>query len=74
MLKRTTRKITSKGEEFLNFLRSLMAAVLALMKSVLTHLAKSALLPFRLTTALLATVAAIQERLWITHNSINNFK
>ena len=51
-----------------------MAAVLALMKSVLTHLAKSALLPFRLTTALLATVAAIQERLWITHNSINNFK
>ena len=51
-----------------------MAAVLALMKSVLTHLAKSVLLPFQLTTALLATDAAIQERLWIRHNSINNFK
>ena len=46
LLKGTTRKITSQEGGFLNFLRPLMTAGLPLMKSVLTPLAKSVLLPF----------------------------
>ena len=41
LLKGTTKKITSEEGEFLNFLIPLMTAGLSLMKSVLTHLAKS---------------------------------
>ena len=41
LLKRTTGKITSQEEGFSNFLRPLMTTCSALMKSVLTPLAKS---------------------------------
>ena len=37
-IKETTRKISSQGGEFLNFLRPLMTAGLPLMKSILTPL------------------------------------
>ena len=40
-----------------------MTASLPLMKSVLTPLAKSVLLPFRLTAAMSATDAVIQKKL-----------
>ena len=61
-LKGTTTKITIKEGWFLNFLRSLMAARLPLMKSesVLTSLAKSILLEFGLSAATSATDAAMQ--------------
>ena len=49
LLKGTTRKITSQEEGFLNFLRPLITPGLPLMKSVLTSLAKSVLLPLRLS-------------------------
>ena len=39
-LKKTTRKITSKGGSFLKFLKPLMAAPLLLKKSLLTPLPK----------------------------------
>ena len=45
LLKKATRKITSQEGGFINFLRPLMNAGLPLMKSVLTPLAKSVLLP-----------------------------
>ena len=61
LLKGTTRKITSQEEGFLNFLRALMIACLPLMKSVLTPLAKNILLPFRLSSGMLAADAAIQK-------------
>ena len=63
LLKRTTRKITSQGG-FLKFLRPLITAGLPLMKSVPTPLAKSALLLFGLTAAMLATDAAIQRKIY----------
>ena len=44
LLKGTTRKIASQEGGFLNFLRSLMAAGLPLLKSVLTPLANSVLI------------------------------
>ena len=72
LLKRTTRKITSKEGGFLNFLRPLMTAGIPLMKSVLAPLAKSVLLPFGLSVAISVTDASIQKN--IRKNSINNFK
>ena len=45
LLKGTTVKITGQEEGFLNFLRPLMTAGLPLMKSVLTPLVKSVLIP-----------------------------
>ena len=49
---------------------------LPLMKSVLAPLFKSVLLPLGLTTAALATHAAIQKKKnsWIWNYNINNFK
>ena len=52
LLKGTTRKITSQEGGFLSFLGPLMTAGLPLMKSVLTHLAKSVLLPLELSGGL----------------------
>ena len=46
LLKRTTTKIASQEGRFLNLIRPLMKAGIPLMKSVLTPLAKSVLLPF----------------------------
>ena len=63
LLKGTTRKMTSQGGGFFNFLKPLISAVLALMKSVLTPLAKNVLIPLELTAAFL-----------IKYNIINNFK
>ena len=45
LLKGTTTKITSQEGRFLNFIRLLMTAGLPLMKSALTPLAKSVLIP-----------------------------
>ena len=66
LLKGTTTKITNKEGWFLNFLSSLMAARLPLMKSesVLTSLAKSIMLEFGLSAATSATDAAIQENIY----------
>ena len=55
--------MTSQEGGFFNFLKPLISAVLALMKSVLTPLAKNVLIPLELTAAFL-----------IKYNSINNFK
>ena len=62
--KGTTRKITSHEGEFLHFLRPLMTAALPLMKSVRTALAKSVLLPLRLSTGMSAADAAIQKQIY----------
>ena len=64
LLKGTTRKITSQEEEFPNFFRPLITAGSSLMKSVLTPLAKSALLPLKVTFAASATDAAIQNKIF----------
>ena len=64
LLKGTTRKITSKEGEFLNFLRPLMTAGLALMKSVLTPLAKSVLLTLGLSPGMSAVDAGIQKKIY----------
>ena len=64
LLKRTTRKITSPEEGFLNFLRSLMKAGLGLMKSVLIPLAKRVLLPLGLSTGMSAVDAALQNKVY----------
>ena len=58
-LKGTTRKITSQEGGFLNFLRPLMISGFPLMKNIHTPLAKSTLIPFRLTPAASATDSAI---------------
>ena len=63
LLKRTTRKITSKEGGFLNFLRPLMTAGIPLMKSVLAPLAKSVLLPFGLSVAISVKDASIQKNI-----------
>ena len=52
LLKGTTRKITTQEGGFLNFLRPLMTAGLSLMKSVLTPVANSVLLPLGLSTGM----------------------
>ena len=62
LLKETPRKIISQEGGFLNFLRPLMAG-LALMKSVLTPLAKLVLLPLELSTGISAAEAAIQKQI-----------
>ena len=51
-----------------------MTAVLPLMKNVLTVLAKSVLLLLGLSAGMSAVDAAIQKKLCIRNNSINNFK
>ena len=63
-MKGTSRKITSQEGGFLNFLRPLMTAVLPLMKSVITQLVKSVLLPLAVTAAASATDAAIQRKIF----------
>ena len=50
-MKGTTRKVTSQVGGFLNFFRPLKTAALPLMKSLLTQLARSILIPLRLTAA-----------------------
>ena len=60
--KGTTWKITSQEGRFLHFLRQLMTSVSPLMKSVLTHLAKNVLLPFRLSVGISAADAVIQKK------------
>ena len=75
LLKGTTGKITSQEGRFLNFLRPLMTAGLPLMKSVLKPLAKRVLLPFGLSAAMPATVAAIQKKTsWNRNYSVNKFR
>ena len=64
LLKGTTRKVTSQKEGFLNFLRVLMAAGLALMKNVLTPLAKKILLPFGLSARMSPVNPAIQKKIY----------
>ena len=49
LLKGTTTTIASEEEGFHNFIRSLMTAALSLIKSVLTPLAKIALVPLGLS-------------------------
>ena len=63
LLKRTTRNIDSRKGGFINFLRSLMAAGLRLMKNVLIPLAKSVLIPLGLTATASATDEAIQKKI-----------
>ena len=62
LFKETPRKIISQEGGFLSFLRPLMAG-LALMKSVLTPLAKLVLLPLELSTGMSAAEAAIQKQI-----------
>ena len=63
-MKGTTRKVTSQVGGFLNFFRPLKTAALPLMKSLLTQLARSILIPLRLTAAASATVAAIEKKIY----------
>ena len=51
LLNGTTKKITSQEGVLLNFIKLLMTAGLSLIKSVLTSLAKSILIPLGLTVA-----------------------
>ena len=62
-MKGPTDKIISQKGGLLNFLRPLMTAGSPLMKSVLTLLAKSILVPLGLTTVASATNAAIQKNI-----------
>ena len=64
LLKGTTRKIATLKGGFLDFLRPLITAGLPLMKSVLTSLAKSVLLPFGLSAAMSATDETIQQKIY----------
>ena len=64
LVKGTTTKITSQEGEFLNFLRPLMTAGLPLMKSALTPLAKSILIPLGLLAGMSTAVAAIQKKIY----------
>ena len=61
LLKGTTRKITSQEE---GFLRTLMTAVLPLIKSVLIPLAKSVLIPLGLSPGMSAADTAIQKKIY----------
>ena len=61
LLKGTTKKLLVKKEDLKKILRSLMAAGLRLMKSVLTALAKCVLLPLGLSAGMSAADAAIQK-------------
>ena len=64
LLKGTAGKITSQKGSFLNFLRPLITAGLLLMKSVLTPLAKSVLLPLGLSAGMSVADAAIQKNIY----------
>ena len=64
LLKRTTRKITSKEGAVLNFLRPLMTASLSLMKNILTPSAKSVLVTLESTAAASATDATIRKKIF----------
>ena len=73
LLKGTTTKITSQEGGFLNILWSLMTAVLQLMKSLLTPLAKSVLLLSGLSKAMSATYAAIQKIIIIIDQELRHY-
>ena len=65
----TLWKGTTTEERFLNFVRSLMATGLQLMKYLLTPLAKNVLLLLGLTAAVSETDATIQNKIlgsWTT--------
>ena len=69
LIKGLTRKITGQEGGFLNLLRPLMTAYIPwrkiqLKKSVFTPLAKSVLLPCRLSVAMSTTDAAIQKKIY----------
>ena len=64
LLKRTTRKITSQEQGFLDFLSSLVSTGLPLMENVLTSLAKRILVPLGLTKAVSARDVAIQKKIF----------
>ena len=64
LLKGTIRKIASQEGGFLNFLRPLMTAGLPSMKSVLTALAKSVLLPLGLSVGMSVADAAIEKKIY----------
>ena len=64
LLEGTTRKIAGQEGGFLNFIRPLMTAGLPLMKSVLTPLAKNALVPLGLSVEMWAADAAIQKNIY----------
>ena len=68
LLKRNTLKITSQEGGFPNFLRRLMKAILSLMKSVYTPLAKSLIVSLELTTAASATDARVHKKIGIMNN------
>ena len=59
----STRKTASQEGGFHNFLKLLMTAGSQLMKDVLTPLAKSVLVPLRLTAAASVTDEAIQKKI-----------
>ena len=69
-MKGTTRRITGQEGGFFKFLRPLMTAGLPLMKSVLTRLAKSVLLPFGLSAAMSASDVAIQKKIYRSGSTI----
>ena len=64
LLERTNRKSSSKKGRFLDFLRPLVSNDLPLMKNVLTSLAKSVLVPLKLTAAASAADADIQRKIY----------
>ena len=64
LLKRITKKVVGQRGELLNFLGPLMKVGLPLINKVLTPLAKSALVPFGLTTVVSATNAALQKEIF----------
>ena len=83
LLKVTTTKIRSQKGEFLNFPRPLMMADLPLMKSALTPVAKSVLIPLGLSCRNVSSRCCYSnENLWIklsfglslANNSTNNIK
>ena len=59
LFKETTRNIISQERGFLNFLRPLMTAALALMKCLLKPLAKRFLVPLELLATMSGTHAAV---------------
>ena len=75
-LKGTTGEIISQEGGLLgNYLVPLMRFGLLLMKSLLTRLAKSVLIPLGLTAADVSNRCSyLNENLWIRHDYIDNFK
>ena len=63
LLNITTSKTTSQEGRFFIFLKSLISAVLPLLKTVFTPLTKSVLLPLGSTAGIAATDAAIQKKI-----------